>query len=64
MYFERRRNKPLVIALITIMILTSMLPFMTDTAAAFSGKKGSIYYTSDGGRIEYGPGDGGYSNTR
>ena len=64
MYFERRRNKPLVIALITIMILTSMLPFMTDTAAAFSGKKGSTYYTSDGGRIEYGPGDGGYSNTR
>ena len=41
-----------------------MLPFMTDTAAAFSGKKGSTYYTSDGGRIEYGSGDGGYSNTR
>ena len=57
MHFEKRRNKPLVIALIMVMILTSMLPFMTDTAAAFSGKKGSTYYTTDSGRIEYGPGE-------
>ena len=64
MNFEKRKNKPLVIALISVMILTSVLPFMTGTAAAFSGEIGSVYYTTDGGRIEYAPGDGGYSNTR
>ena len=64
MYFEKRKNKPMVIALISLMILSSLLPFMTDTASAFSGKKGSTYYTTDGGRIEYGSGDGGYSNSR
>ena len=64
MYFEKRKNKPMVIALIAVMILSSLLPFMTDTAMAFSGKKGSTYYTTDGGRIEYASGDGGYSNSR
>ena len=64
MHLEKRRNKPIVITLIVVMIISAMLPFMTDTAMAFSGKKGSTYYTTDGGRIEYASGDGGYSNSR
>ena len=64
MNFEKRINKPIVITLIALMILCSVMPLMTDTALAFSGKKGSTYYTTDGGRITYGSGDGGYSNSR
>jgi len=64
MYFEKRKNRPIVITLIMLIILSSMLPFMTDTALAFSGKKGSTYHTTDGGRITYGSGEGGYSNSR
>ena len=64
MYFEKRKNRPIVITLIILIILSSMLPFMTDTAMAFSGKKGSTYHTTDGGRITYGSGEGGYSNSR
>ena len=64
MYFEKRKNRPIVITLIMLIILSSMLPFMTDTAMAFSGKKGSTYHTTDGGRITYGSGEGGYSNSR
>ena len=54
----------MVIALIAVMILTSVLPFMTDTALAFSGKVGSTYEVWDAGRIEYGSGEGGYSNSK
>ncbi|MBQ6089308.1 MAG: hypothetical protein IJK95_07095, partial [Firmicutes bacterium] len=64
MNFEKRMNKPIVIAMIALMILCSVMPLMADTALAFSGKKGSTYYTTDGGRITYAPGDGGYSNSR
>ena len=64
MNLEKRMNKPIVITLIALMILCSVMPIMTDTALAFSGKKGSTYYTTDGGRITYGSGDGGYSNSR
>ena len=64
MNFEKRMNKPIVIVLIALMILCSVVPLMADRAFAFSGKIGSEYYTTDGGRITYAPGDGGYSNSR
>ncbi len=64
MYFEKRKNKPIVIMLIAMMILSAVAPLMTDTAMAFSGKKGSVYTVWDAGRIEYGSGDGGYSNSK
>ncbi len=64
MNFEKRMNKPIVIVLIALMILCSVVPLMADKAFAFSGKIGSEYYTTDGGRITYAPGDGGYSNSR
>ena len=50
--------------LIALMIICSMMMNATVTAAAFSGKVGSKYDVTDGGRIEYGPGDGGYSNSK
>lgn len=51
------------ILLAFMMILTAVLPMMTEEASAFSGKKGSTYTTHQGPKIEYGTGDGGYSNT-
>lgn len=51
------------ILLAFMMMLTAMLPMMTEEASAFSGKKGSTYTTHSGGQIRYGSGDGGYSNT-
>lgn len=51
------------ILLAFMMMLTAVLPMMTKEASAFSGKKGSTYTTYSGGRIRYGSGDGGYSNT-
>ncbi len=64
MNFEKRMNKPIVTVLIALMILCSVVPLMADKAFAFSGKIGSEYYITDGGRITYAPGDGGYSNSR
>ena len=51
------------ILLAFMMMLTAMLPMMTEEASAFSGKKGSTYTTHKGSQIRYGSGDGGYSNT-
>ena len=63
MHLEKRRNKPIVITLIAVMIISAMLPFMTDTAMAFSGKVGSKYTVHWYKQLYYGPGEGGYSNT-
>ena len=51
------------ILLVFMMMLTAVLPMMTEEASAFSGKKGSTYTTHKGPQIRYGSGDGGYSNT-
>lgn len=52
------------IAFASLMVLGSTLPAVTETASAFTGKVGSSFTVTDGGRITYGPGEGGYSNTR
>ena len=54
------------VTLALVMVLGTAMPLMTQTADAkgFSGKKGSQYNVTDGGRITYGSGDGGYSNSR
>ena len=51
-----------------IMILTAVIAavilFAAGAALAFSGEVGSTYEVSDAGMIVYGPGDGGYSNSK
>lgn len=51
-----------------IMILTAVIVavilFAAGAAMAFSGEVGSTYEVSDAGMIVYGPGDGGYSNSK
>ena len=61
-----RAKQALTIGLITMMVLSLLMPLVTETAnaAGFSGKVGSKYNVTDGGRITYGSGDGGYSNSR
>lgn len=53
-------------AITRVLALLIALPLMTQAAfaAGFSGKVGSTYTAYDGGRITYGSGDGGYSNSR
>lgn len=54
-------------AVIAVLMMFSMIMSLTvqDAAAkGFSGKKGSQYNVTDGGQIVYGPGNGGYSNSR
>ena len=47
-----------------MLVLSFLLPLVTQPVSAFSGKKGSTYVVTDGGRITYGSGEGGYSNSR
>jgi len=48
-----------------VMVLGTAMPLVTQNSyAAFTGKKGSKYTVTDGGRITYGSGEGGYSNSR
>ena len=47
-----------------LMVFSVMFPAMTETAHAFSGKKGSTYEVVDGGQIWYGTGAGGSSLSR
>ena len=56
----------LTMTLALVMVLGTAMPLMTQTAdaAGFTGKKGSKYTVTDGGQITYGPGNGGYSNSR
>jgi hypothetical protein len=55
----------LTMTLALVMVLGAAMPLMTQkTYAAFTGKVGSKYTVTDGGRITYGSGDGGYSNSR
>ena len=62
--FMQRLKQLITIALASLMVLGSVLPAMTETVSAFSGKVGSSYTVTDGGRITYGSGNGGYSNSR
>ena len=56
----------LTMTLALVMVLGAAIPLITQEASAkgFSGKKGSTYTVTDGGRITYGSGEGGYSNSR
>lgn len=54
-------------AVIAVFMVFSMILSLTvqdASAKGFSGKKGSQYNVTDGGQIVYGPGNGGYSNSR
>lgn len=62
--FKQKFKQLLTIAFASMMVLGSALPAVTETASAFTGKVGSSYTVTDGGRITYGSGDGGYSNSR
>ena len=57
-------KRMLTMTLALVMVLGAALPLVTQEASAFSGKVGSKYTVTDGGRITYGSGDGGYSNSR
>ena len=61
---KQKFKQLLTIAFAFMMVLGSALPAVTETASAFTGKVGSSYTVTDGGRITYGSGDGGYSNSR
>ena len=54
------------VCLITVMVLSLLISTMAESvwAAGFSGKVGSKYTVTNGGRITYGSGEGGYSNSR
>ena len=54
----------LTMTLALVMVLGTAMPLMTLEASAFNGKVGSKYTVTDGGRITYGSGEGGYSNSR
>ncbi len=62
--FKQKFKQLLTIAFASMMVLGSAIPAVTETASAFTGKVGSSYTVTDGGRITYGSGDGGYSNSR
>ena len=62
--FKQKFKQLLTIAFASMMVLGSALPAVTEMASAFTGKVGSSYTVTDGGRITYGSGDGGYSNSR
>ena len=63
--FRNKRQRTLMLIAAVILVLGTVLPYVTDPSfAAFSGKKGSQYTVTDGGRITYGSGEGGYSNSR
>lgn len=61
---KNRIGRAVTLSLAFLMVLTTMLPFVTEEASAFSGKVGSKYTVTDGGQIRYGSGEGGYSNSR
>jgi hypothetical protein len=61
---KQKIRQMLTVAFASMMVLGSVLPAVTETASAFSGKVGSSFTVTDGGRITYGPGEGGYSNSR
>ena len=62
--FTGAMRRLLTMTLALVMVLGSVMPLVTQEAAAFSGKVGSKYTVTDGGRITYGSGEGGYSNSR
>ena len=53
-----------IVALATMIMIGTSLPLLSEEAMAFSGKKGSVYTVWDAGKITYGQGDGGYSNSK
>ena len=61
---RNRIKSTFTMGLAILMVLTAILPLMTTEVSAFSGKKGSTYTVSAGKAMIYGPGSGGYSNTR
>ena len=62
---NRNLKRILTMGLAVLMVFSAFMPLITDPSfAAFTGKKGSKYTVHDGGRITYGSGEGGYSNSR
>ena len=62
---NRNLKRILTMGLAVLMVFSTFMPLITDPSfAAFTGKKGSKYTVHDGGRITYGSGEGGYSNSR
>ena len=61
--YSKWPQKVFAIALALLMVIGTIVPASTTNSSAFSGKKGSTYTTHSSGRVEYGPGEGGYSNT-
>ena len=59
-------RRTVTVCLITVMVLSLLISTMAESvwAAGFSGKVGSKYTVTSGGRITYGSGEGGYSNSR
>ena len=51
-------------AIMIIAVLTAVFLLGTGTVLAFSAEVGDEYEIADGGKIVYGPGDGGYSNSK
>ena len=51
-------------AIIIIAVLTAVFLLGTGGAMAFSAEVGDEYEITDAGKIVYGPGDGGYSNSK
>ena len=51
-------------AIIIIAVLTAVFLLGTGGALAFSAEVGAEYEITDAGKIVYGPGDGGYSNSK
>ena len=61
----KRINGRLPALVMAVMITVwALVPYGAEEAYAFSGKVGSKYNVTDGGRITYGSGDGGYSNSK
>ena len=50
--------------IIIIAALTAVFLLGTGAALAFSAEVGDEYEITDAGKIVYGPGDGGYSNSK
>ncbi len=61
----KRINRRLPAFVMAVLITVwALMPYGAEEAYAFSGKVGSKYNVTDGGRITYGSGDGGYSNSK
>ena len=60
---KKGKRKEIQIMVLTA-VVTAALTLTAGIAVAFSGTVGSEYEIYDSGKIVYGPGDGGYSNSK